>query len=109
MTRRSLAAARALAVVLTAAAALGCSPSERASGDARAEVDQHLAARALGLQMRVGADTVELAGQRAAQRVAGIDREQLELDARRAGIDDEDVVGHGAQPATGCFSRLLWA
>jgi predicted lipid-binding transport protein (Tim44 family) len=43
MRRRSLAAARAFAAVLTAAAALACSPSEEASGDAQAEVEQLLA------------------------------------------------------------------
>lgn len=43
MRRRSLAAARALAAVLAAAAGLACSPSEEASGDARAEVEQLLA------------------------------------------------------------------
>ncbi len=78
-------------------------------GGRQIAIDQHHAGGVLGLQVRLAADAVELTAQRAAQRVTGIDREQLELDAGRAGIDDEDMVRHGGQPATGCCSRLLCA
>ena len=46
----------------------------------------------------VYADALDLAFQAAPQLVAGADLEKLKLDARAAGVDDEDRVRHGVRP-----------
>ena len=48
--------------------------------------------------------------QEALQPIAFADREQLKLDARAAGIDDEDGVRHGSGPGAivaECFGRFF--
>ena len=52
----------------------------------------------LAKKPRMDADAFDLAFQEALQPIAFADREQLKLDARAAGIDDEDGVGHGSGP-----------
>ena len=71
-------------------------------------VDQDFAPGALGNDMRTDSDALDLALEPALQPIAPADREQLELDARAAGVDDEDGVGHGRQTLIGCFSIWLW-
>ena len=53
-------------------------------------VDEDFTLCALGDQVRMDADALDLALEPALQLVAGANREQLELDARAAGVDDED-------------------
>ena len=53
------------------------------------------------------ADALDLAFQEALQPIAGADCEQLELDARAAGVDDEDGLGHGRHARIGCLAIWL--
>src|SRR5262249_46323742 len=71
-------------------------------------VDEDLALDALGGKMRTDADPLDLSLEPPQQLIAGADREQLELDARAAGVDDEDGVRHRRQAWIGCFSIWLW-
>ncbi len=67
-------------------------------------VDQHTAVGGSGPQPRAAADAVDLAPDLALRIAAVLDREDLELDARRAGIDDEDGI-HGAHTAGTAAAR----
>jgi hypothetical protein len=61
-------------------------------------VDQRLLVDALRAKTRPRADALDLALDQPAQLLASIRREDLELEARGAGIDDEDRV-HGDHAA----------
>ncbi len=61
-------------------------------------------------QMRPRPDALELTLEPAREPVAVADGENLELDARGAGVDDEDAAIHGAHPAaTLGIERRWWA
>ena len=47
------------------------------------------------------ADSLDLAFQAALQSIARADGEQLKLDARAAGINDENGLGHGSHVRIG--------
>ena len=61
-------------------------------------VDQELRIGTFGAQLRPRADAVHLPFDQAAQPAVAVRREHLELDTRRAGIDDQDRV-HGSHAA----------
>src|SRR5262245_22157245 len=71
-------------------------------------VDEDIALGALDDEVRPDADPLDLALEPTLQLIACADREQLEFDARAAGVDDKDGVGHGRQARIGCFSIWLW-
>ena len=54
------------------------------------------------------ADPLDLAFQEALQSIAHADSEQLKLDARAAGINDENGLGHGSHARIGCLAIWLW-
>ena len=73
-------------------------------------VDQAGAGGILGDQVRPGADALHLAAELELEPVASGDLEQLELDAGRAGVDDEQGLGHrGHSAARAAAARRLWA
>ena len=54
------------------------------------------------------ADPLDLAFQTALQPIARADGEQLKLDARAAGINNENGLGHGSHAWIGCLVIWLW-
>ena len=73
-------------------------------------VDQARPASILGRQMRPGADSLQLTLERELQPVAVDEVEQLELDARRAGINDQQRFDHaGHATAAVAAARRAWA
>jgi hypothetical protein len=56
----------------------------------------------------VNADSFDLSLEQSPELIACIERKELELDARAAGIDDEDGFGHRRQAWIGCFVIWLW-
>ena len=74
-------------------------------------VGQHRAGGVLGGEMRLGADALELTPERQPEPVGRGDVEELELDARRAGVDHQQRAArarHGAATAAAA-SRRAWA
>ena len=71
-------------------------------------VDKDFALRVFGDEARMDADPLDLAFQAALQPIARADGEQLKLDARAAGVDDENGLGHGSQARIGCLAIWLW-
>ena len=64
-------------------------------------VDKDLALRVFGGEARMDADPLHLSFQTALQPIARADGEQLKLDARAAGINDENGLGHGSHVRIG--------
>ena len=75
---------------------------DRVAGHA---VDQDFPVLALGAELRACPDAVDLPLQAPLQLVVLADVEELELDARAAGVEDEDGLGHRIRPRTGCVVR----
>src|SRR5271170_7006289 len=82
------------------------------SGDVRdllrrvRSINQLRIATALGGEVRVEPDALELTPERQLQLVARQDLEELEFDARAAGIEAEHCVAHARLPAwTRCSVR----
>ncbi|MGX1292884.1 hypothetical protein AB7M75_002792 [Bradyrhizobium ottawaense] len=72
-------------------------------------IGQRIAARTAGAQARAAADAVHLSLDLTPERTVAQCRIDLKLDARRAGIDDQDRV-HGDHAATdGAFWRRACA
>ena len=74
---------------------------DRAGGPSA--VDQNVPVLALYAQRRAGPDSVDLPLQAPGESVVVTDREELELDARTAGVEDQDGLGH--QVRTGFIVR----
>ena len=70
-------------------------------------VDKDATLRASGGEARMDADPLDLAFQEALQSVAHVDSEQLKLDARAAGINDENALGHDSHDRIGCLAIWL--
>ena len=69
-------------------------------------VDQGLFIRALGLQARSGADAIDLAlHQTVKLTTRALDRENLEFQARRSGVDDQNCVHGDHTAATAALRR----
>src|SRR5262245_65559413 len=66
-------------------------------------VDQGVAARAARDQMGLYPHALDLTFEASLRPVAGRDREQLELDARAAGVDDENSLAHGLRPGSAAW------
>ena len=71
-------------------------------------VDKDFALRVLGGEAWMDADPLDLAFQTALQPITRADGEQLKLDARAAGVDDENGLGHGSHARIGCLAIWLW-
>ena len=66
-------------------------------------VDQGVAAVAARDQMRLYRHALDLTFQAPLEPIAGRDGEQLELDARAAGVDDENGLAHGVRPGSAAW------
>ena len=66
-------------------------------------VDQGVAAHAARDQMGLYRHALDLTFQAPLEPIAGRDGEQLELDARAAGVDDENGLAHGLRPGSAAW------
>ena len=82
----------------------------RQVGGGKGLVSDDLPPRIPGDQAGMGADPLDLSLQVQVETAAFADDiEELELDARRAGIGDEDGVRHHRHPFIGFLRRRRWA
>src|SRR5262249_6548357 len=71
-------------------------------------VDENFAFCVLGSEPWLDANPLDLPLQATLQLIVRVDLEQLKLNTRAAGVDDENGVGHGPHAWIGSFAIWLW-